>query len=226
MLGRLFRLPPMVYLVLAPILAVLGIALFIYENGQDAERAAALSHSAPKPVELQSITSGDSGSDFNEIVVAGQADIDAMIELTSTKRGRETGRELFIALYPTDAADFSGPVTAVLEIDGVVSDEQLGEMYVGDGPAGPVFLANGILSEGSNSDASEAFAGRKTLAPSIYTITPFIEGREAGLKPTEMGSTFLMLGLILAAVVGGYGYFLKRRRDARSAEQEQEYAEA
>lgn len=225
MLGRLFGLPPIVYFILAPIFAALGIAGMVYENGRDAERTAALSHAAPDPVELQDVTSGDTGNDFNEIVIAGQADVDNMIELTSSRRGRTRSRELFIALYPTDAEELSGPVAAVLEIDGVVSDEQLDAMYVGDGPAGPVLLADGVLSAGANSDVKKAFEGRKTVADTVYTIRPFMEGREEGLKPTGMGVVILMIGLVLAAAVGGYGYFRKRRQDAETARNEAEYAE-
>ena len=81
MIGLLFRLPPLVYLVLAPLVLALGIYLFIDENGRDAERAAALSHAAPKPIAIQALKSGDTGNDFNEIVVKGQADINNMIEI-------------------------------------------------------------------------------------------------------------------------------------------------
>lgn len=226
MLGRLFGLPPIAYFVLAPIFVALGVFGLVYENGRDAERTAALSHPAPEPVELQDVTSGDTGNDFNEIMVAGQADVDNMIELTSTRRGRTRSRELFIALYATDATDFSGPVTAVLEIDGVISDERLGEFYVGDGPAGPVFLANGVLTEGSNRDVDKAFEGRKTVAESVYTIRPFLEGRAEGLKPTGMGPVILVLGLILGALLGGYGFFRKRRVDAAKEQEAAELAEA
>jgi len=211
MIGLLFRLPPLVYLVLAPL--VLGIYLFIDENGRDAERAAALSHAAPKPIAIQALKSGDTGNDFNEIVVKGQADINNMIELTKTKNGAATGSDLFIPLYPTDAKDLSGPVTAVIEINGTVSDAQLDALYDSDGPAGPVLMANGVLSEGTSSDARTALEGRKTLAAKVYTIEPFINGRKEGLKPTGQGSTLLGFAFVIAALLGGYGYYRKRQAD-------------
>lgn len=228
MLFRLFRLPPIVYLILAPLVLVLGVFLFITENDRDAQRAAALSHAAPGPVEIQSVSSVDTGNDFNEIVVAGQADVANMVELTKTRRGLERGRKLFIPLYPTDATDFSGPVTAVVEIRGAVSDAQLDAMYVGDGPAGPVLMTNGVLSARSGGDARKALEARKTLAAEFYTIEPFMNGRDQDLKPKGMGSVLLGLAFVIAALLGGYGYFRKRKADAakQSEQAEQEVFDA
>ncbi len=211
---QLFRLPPLVYFVLAPILLVLGVFMFFYEMNRDGERAAALSHDPPKPTAVQALKSGDSGSDFNEIVIRGQADVASMVELSKTKNGRTIGTDLFIPLYPTDAKDLNGPVTAVLEISGNATDEQIEAMFESEGPAGPVLLANGVLNEGTGSDAREAFNGRKTLAADFYTIEPFMNGRKEGLKAADMGTTWLLAGLILAAALGGYGFFRKRQLDA------------
>jgi hypothetical protein len=217
MITRLFRLPPVVYFILAPLMLALGVYAYVDSNAQDAERRAALSHDAPAPISLQDLKSGDTGSDFNEIVLAAQVDVDNMIELSRERRGRTTGRELFIPLYPTDAADLNGPVSAVIEIDGMVSDEQLGQFYVADGPAAPVFVVNGVLDAGSNMDVGKAFEGRKTVAETVYTVRPFMNGREAGLKPKESGTGLLILGLIVAAVLGGYGFLRKRSLDKAKA---------
>jgi hypothetical protein len=64
MIGRLFRLPPIVYFILAPLVLALGVAGMISSNSNDAEKAAALSHAAPEPVALQDVTSGDTGNDY------------------------------------------------------------------------------------------------------------------------------------------------------------------
>lgn len=226
MISRLFRLPPIVYFILAPLAVVLGIALFVTGLQDDAERAAALSHAAPEPVELQNVTSGDTGHDMNEIMLVAQADMNNAMVLERRKRGITRSSETFIPLFPTDADDFSAPVSAVIEIDGNVSDEALSQLYVADGPAGPVFVINGILDDGSNRDIAKAFEGFKEVASGpVYTVRPFIEGREAGLKPREAGLPMLLAALALAAVLGGYGYFRKRRLDAQKAEEEALYAE-
>ncbi len=223
MIGRLFRLPPIVYFILAPIFAALGVALFISSNNDDAERAAALSHAAPDPVELQDVASADTGSDFNEIVLMAQADFDNEMILERKKRGRVRSTDSFIPLYPTDATDFSGPVVAVMEVDGVASDEAIAAMLEGDGPAGPVLRINGVFKGGADRNVSEAFEGRKTLAQTMYTVKPFLEGREAGLEVKEAGTPLLIIGFILALIVGGYGYFRKTRLDKK---REEEAAEA
>ena len=225
MLFRLFQLPAIVYFILAPLALAAGVGLMVYENGRDSERAAALSHDAPAMVELVEVTSEDSGNDFNEVTVRAQVDPMNTIEMIRTKRGSERGRTLFAPLYPADAADFSGTALAVMEISGKVSDEDLGQFYVEDGAAGPILVLNGVLEGGINGDANDALAENVTLATGYKTIKPFVNGREVDLKSSGMGSTFLILGLILAAIVGGFGYFRKRREDANRAAEEAYYAE-
>ena len=225
MLFRLFRLPPIVYFILSPILLVLGVVLYFYETDRDDQRAAALSHDAPAEIELADIPTSESGSDFNEIVVRAQLDFNNAMELVRTKRGRERGRKLFVPMHPADAADFSAPALAVMEIDGAVSDGELAQFYVADGAVGPVFVLNGVLEGGTGSDVAQAFEGRVTLAPDAPTVIPFVEGREAALQAKNMGMTLLILGLVLAALLGGYGYLRKRHLDAQRAAEEAQYAE-
>lgn len=226
MLWRLFGLPPIVYFILAPLALAAGVGMFVYENGRDAERAAALSHEAPAVIELAELTGDETGNDFNEVTLRAQVDDYNMIEMTRSKRGSVRSRTLFAPLHPADAADFSGPVVAVMEIDGVVSDEQLAQFYSEDGAAGPILVLNGVLEGGSNGDAREALASHVNLAPDFRTIKPFKNGRADGLKPSGMGSTLLILGLILAAILGGFGFFRKRQLDARKAEEEAYFAAA
>ncbi len=226
MLYRLFRLPPIVYFILAPLVLALGVFMFVYENGRDAERQAALSHDAPAEIALTAITSDETGNDFNEVVVRAQADVENMIEMVKTKRGSERGRKLFTPLFPADAEDFSGEVLAIMEIDGMVTDQQLDQMYVDDGAVGPILLINGVLEGGHNGDANEALASRVNLASDYRTIKPFINGRQAGLEPKGMGSTMLILGLIIAAILGGFGFFRKRSLDKRREMEEAEYTQA
>ncbi|WP_299196253.1 hypothetical protein [uncultured Erythrobacter sp.] len=223
MLFRIFRLPPIVYFVLAPALLALGIVMYVYENGRDAERTAALSHDAPAMIELAEITSAETGNDFNEVTVRAQVDPLNMIELVKTRRGRERGRKLFAPLYPADAADFSAPATAILEIDGRVSDDELGQFYLEDGASGPVLVLNGVLESSFNSDAREALENSVALADGFYTIKPFVNGREVDLKPSGNASIFVIFGLILAALLGGYGFLRKRYLDKQRAEEEAYY---
>ncbi|MDY7097535.1 MAG: hypothetical protein SXU28_05300 [Pseudomonadota bacterium] len=226
MIGRLFRLPSIVYFVLAPIVLVLGIYAMITENGKDAERRAALSHDAPEITAVQDITSDESGSDFNEIVVAGQANVDNMLETTRSRRGRERSRTLFVPLYPTDAEDFSGEAIVLLEMDGYITDEQLVAMMLPeDGPAGPIMIANGVLESGINSKARDGFEGAITLSADARTVEPFLNGRETDLQPKDMGMTLLIAALVIAGLLGGYGYFRKRKEDAAKAEEQALYAE-
>lgn len=132
---------------------------------------------------------------------------------------------MFIPLHSTEAADLTAPAIAIIEIDGTVSDEQLEQFYAGDGPVGPVLVVNGVLSGGFNKDAQDAMSGNAELAADFYTIQPFMNGREEGLKVTGGGPIMAILGLILALILGAYGYFRKKREEKLIAEAEAFYAE-
>ena len=225
MLYRLFGLPPIVYFILAPVVLALGVFMYVSSNEQDAQRAAALTHEAPAMIELADITSDESGNDYNEVVVRAQADPANMVEIVRTKRGSERGRKLFTPLYPADAENFSGPALAIMQIDGTVSDEQLGQFYLEDGPAGPILLLNGVLEGGKSGDVNKAFGDSVNLAPDVRTIEPFIDGREVALNRKGSGSMLLGLGFLLAALLAGFGYYRKRRLEKERAQFEAEYAE-
>ena len=225
MLFRLFRLPPVVYFALAPIFVVLAGYLYWSLVTTNAEKAAALSHAAPEAVAVETITSDETGNDYNEVVVFGQVDANNMIEVTKKRRRGSPSYSLFIPLYPTDAADFSAPAIAVIEIDRLVSDNRLAEFYVDDGPAGPIFEVNGVWSGGGNSDATNAFLGKVELASDFRTVEPFMRGREDALKTGGNPELLIIIGLILAAVVGGYGFLRKRMLD-KAREEEAAYAAA
>jgi hypothetical protein len=177
-------------------------------------------------VDLSEITSADSGSDFNEVTVRAQVDVFNMIELVKSKRGIERNRSLYAPLYPADAQDFSAPATAIMEIEGAVSDDEIGQFYVEDGAVGPVLVLNGVLESSFNSDARKALESNVALGTEFYTIKPFVNGREVDLKPKGNAMIFVIFGLILATVLGGYGYFRKRALDAERAADEAYYADA
>ena len=219
MIGTLFRLPPLVYFILAPILAALGVFGMLSLRADDAERRAALSHAAPAAVQLESVSSAETGNDYNEIVLNAQADVWNTMIAERKKRGRVRSRTTFVPLYSTTAPDFEGAVIGVLEVDGEITDAELEAMYTADGPAGPIFTVNGVLDESTlNSGAVKALSGVKTVADAVYTVEPFLNGREEGLAVKEHGSNLLIFALILAALVGGYGFLRKRSLDKAAEE--------
>ena len=225
MLYRLFRLPPLVYFIAAALVLALGVFLYFEETGKASERAAALSHEAPAEIALADIKGETSGSDYNEIVVRAQGDLVNTIEMVRTKRGSERGRKVFMPLFPADAPDFTGQALGVMQVDSALSDQELERMYVADGPAGPVFLINGTLEGINSSEALEALSPHVSLAPGFHTVKPFLGGREAALSEEGMGSILLILGLVLAGLLGGYGFLRKRHLGKQREAEEAEYAE-
>ncbi|WP_438726583.1 hypothetical protein ACR9YC_09055 [Parasphingorhabdus sp. DH2-15] len=225
MLFRLFKLPPLVYFIVSPLLLAAGIFVAYASYTTDMERKAALSHAAPEEVGIEAIASGETSNDYDEVVVRAQGNVDFMVETVRTKRGRERSRKLFMPLYPVDATDFSAPAKAVMEIDGIVSDEQLLQLVADEGQAGMVFVLNGRLEAGGNSDASQAMAGKAALEPAFVTVNVFPNGREAALRSSDSHMFVLILGLVLAMLVAGYGWLRKRKLDKDQLAYEQQYEE-
>ena len=223
-LRLIFTLPPIVYFVLAPVFA--GIGIFAYFSVSDSNRLKeeALARGAPEPVLIEDIATSGPDYPLAEVVVAFQADFDNAIELTKTRRGVTRGRELFVPVYSTTAEDFSGPALAVLEMKGRIGPEDIDPFVAGEGAVGPILLINGEMESGYNSDAREALSGYVTLPGDFYTIRPFANGREDALQKRGQPTNVLTFFLILAALFGGYGYFRKRKQDSeREAEEDDMY---
>ena len=225
MLFRLFKLPPLVYFIVSPLLLAAGIFLAYASYTTDVERKAALSHVAPEEVGIEAIANGETSNDYDEVVVRAQGNVNMMIDWVTTKRGRERSRKLFMPLYPADAEDLSQPAPAVMQIDGFISDDELFQLAQGAGPAGAIFVLNGRLEAGSNSDAAKAFAGKAELAPNFVTVNVFAKGREAALRSSDSHMFALILGLVLAMLVAGYGWLRKRKLDKDQLAYEQQYEE-
>jgi len=220
----LFTLPPVAYFVLAPLLVVGAGASYIWAGQDDADRAKAVARGMPQGVLIEEVMSRDSGYAFNEILVAGQLDLDNSMIVTRTKRGRERSRKELIPIYPSVAEDFTGPMIGVLEIGETFSDEAFEGMIIGEGPVGYIFGMNGKLVGSADSDARRAFDDiGKPLAETVYTVELYEKGRDMALKPLKAGNAFLSILLVLAAGLGGYGFFRKRSLEKQALEEQTYY---
>lgn len=216
----LFKLPPMVYFVLAPLFVLGAGASYVLAGQDDADRAEALARGIPEGVLIEDVASNDSGYAFNEILVAGQLDLDNSMIVTRTKRGRERSRKELIPIYPTTAQELTGPMIGVLEIGDTFSNEALEAMIIGEGPVGYIFGMNGQLVGYADSDARRAFDEiSKPLADTVYTVELYEEGREKALEPLEAGNALLGILLLLGVAAGGYGFFRKRSLENQAAEE-------
>lgn len=213
MLGWLFRLPAIAYFVIAGLLVIGGIAMFFSVRADDSARAATLLHPPPAAITLDELKPATYKADYDEIVLKAQAFPQGMIESVRTKRSAEVGRTLFIPLFPLAAKTPDETATAVIVIEGHVSDDEINKMFVEGGNFGPVAQVNGIFEGESSidrSDAGQALERTVKLSPDFAIIKPFIHGRKADLAPKGGGPGLLIFALIAAMVSTGFGFYRKQ----------------
>jgi hypothetical protein len=222
MLGLLFRLPAVAYFLFSAFCVVGGIGMYFTMQADDADRAAALKHSPPAMVTLDQLNINSYKADYDEIVLQAQLFPEGIIEQTTTKKGREVGRKLFLPLYPLSAKDPSETATAVAVIDGAVTDEQLLAMAIADGSFGPVLQINGLLDRNGASDrgdATNALQRTTKLGQNFAVVKPFIHGRKADLAPRGNGPGIAIFAFVIALLSAGYGFF---RRQGESGYEDRE----
>ena len=207
-LRKFFSLPPIVYLILAPLGAALAIYLFIDDRQQEADKAAALASKPPAIVKLEAFDATKHTGKANEVAVLAQMDANQIMDLTQSKRGSVRNHWTIAPLYATDAADTSQPAIGVMVERDPISDEQMSKMVVAAGKFGPILLLNGAtVSRSSESKALGEVEGRTKIAPDATIINPFEAGRAVGLAPSDDGRNVALFVLVAALGIGGFGVF-------------------
>jgi hypothetical protein len=213
----MFRLPWIVYVVLAPLVFGFGIWAYFDEQSQNAERAKALSHAPPPPVKVEAFDPKAKRSDFNEVTLLAQADTAHMIEVSKTRKGRETSRSLVMPLYATTATAATGVPAAILVSDENMSDAALEKLIVEKGNFGPIMKIGGLVSDdfSARDVAKEALTKSGQYGETTTIIEPFERDRAAELQQKDNGGVMLGLGTILGLLLGAYGWF-RRSRDMKA----------
>lgn len=213
----LFRLPPIVYLVLAPIGLIVAVYLFFTDQQSEADKAAARKAKPPAEVRIEAFDAAKNTGTAHEVNVLGQVDVAGMMEVTKTKKGTVRERWTIAGIHPTTAETPEGPAIGMFVQRGPISDDQLAKMVVGEGKFGPVMRLNGFLI--SRSTEGEAIAEVSSKIPAtanaIY-IDPFEDGRDAGLSPDSAGRELSIGALVISLLVGAFGAFRfwsERNRD-------------
>lgn len=216
----LFRLPPVLYLLASPLLLAAGVFLHFQDQNNEAAKAKALTHEPPAEVALEAYDQAKNKSDYDEVVILAQLDLDSMVEVTKSKRGVERDRATIGRLYPVGAADKSAPAPALLVADGTLTDDQLKKMLVLDkkGAFGPIIRINGREGYvGHSSAVSKATESGPAIAEKALRIEPFQNGRKVALTPSPAGDLFLGLGSAASLLLTGFGLFRHQRNRAKAA---------
>jgi hypothetical protein len=213
----LFRMSSFVYFILAA-LGVVG-SVFAYNDikNTEAEKAAARSHKAPEAVPIEAYTPAKTKSDFDEVNLLVQLDVEKMVEIVKTKRGVERGRTIVGRLYPVAAKDRSQPAPGVLVTKDGLSDAQIMAMVVSPGAFGPIIRLNGRNDDGLSYDASEATKSGDPVAENAVYVEPFAKGRDAALVAKDDAAGVGGVFLVISALVGAYGWWRRRREQKQKA---------
>jgi len=214
---RLFRLPPLVYLVAAPLGLALAVYLFIDDRQSEADKAAARSGKAPTLIQIEKFDAARNTGVAHEVNVAGQIDVSQMVELTRSKRGVTRERWVMAPIYATDAKQPQGPAIGLMVQRGAIDDAQLQKLVVAEGAFGPIMQFNGFaIDRTAESKAVSEIEQRVTLAPGALLVDPFEAGRNAGLAPSATGRDSAIFVLVISLLVGAFGafrFFSERNRD-------------
>jgi len=213
MISMLFRLPYWAYFVLAPIVLLLGISIYFSAEADDAARAKALSHGPPPPVAIESYDPKKHRGDYAEVMIEGQLDVTKIVDVTKTKRSRTVGTGTVAPLYATNAKDKSGGIAAIFVSDTKLDDAAIEKMIVRQGPFGPILRIDGIdtTDKGKPEYLRTAEDNIGAIPEKTVFLDPFGADRKAELAPTKNGIGILIFALIVAAALGGYGFFRKPR---------------
>ncbi|MEN3749978.1 hypothetical protein TPR58_22590 [Sphingomonas sp. HF-S3] len=218
----LFRLPPVVYLGVAP-LGVIGAGyLFITDQQSESAKAAALAGKAPAAVTIEAFDPAKNVGAANEVTVLAQIDVSRVVDLSETKKGRERDHWVIAPLYPTNATDAGGQASGMMIQRGNATVEQLAKMAVGEGKIGPIVSLNGLsVDPSSESKAIDEVKDQITVKPGGVYIDPFEDGRAAGLAPSSDGKFAALAILIVSLLVGAFGAFgFQRARRGATAYRE------
>jgi hypothetical protein len=210
----LFKFPPIIYFILAPVIAAFGVMMYVDMTGDDAARAKALTHAAPPEVKIESFDAAKNVSDADEVTVIAQLDVARMSEVVRSKRGTERDRTTLGMLYPTDAKTPSGAAPGMLVIDGSIDDTALGKMVVAEGAFGPIIKVNGTIGANVGKGKETDMVVEKTagLSPNAIYIAPFLTGRAADLAPRGGAGGLLGFSFLIAALIAGFGWFRRSRQ--------------
>jgi len=219
MYGLLFRLPSIVYFIVAPIALALGIWGYTSILQDDAERARALAKAPPAAVAIEKYDPAKNKGEYNEAVILAQLDVAKIIDVVKKKGSRETGRVVVAPLYATDAKERTPVVPLVLVTDETLTDTQISAMAVGQGAFGPILKIDGLaqVDSGLSSDAQQALASVTTSWDKTVFIQPFGAGRAAALSKKGASGVVLGLGILAAVILVIIGLFRRRSEASRRA---------
>lgn len=187
-----------------------GVGWFAYdgyaeEAAKAAEITAALEAPAPPVTDYNFGQTPGSDSAVPEVVLRAQIDTDRTTELVKRTNGIVTGRHIMYVLLPPDVGETPETLAGFIVVRASDKDalvEYFLDHTVGFGPVGPLVELPGWVNARHAKSTHVASALREQgfdRASSDFYLTPFINGRKAGLTAQATKATETTLFLVLAA---------------------------
>ncbi len=207
MIAMLFRMPFWVYFILAPLVLAIGVSSYFSAEHDDAVRQQALSHGPPAVVAIERYNPAKNKGDYDEVMIEAQLDGAKIVDVSKTKGSRTVDDGTVAPLYPTDAKDRAGGISAIFVSDGKLTDDAIKAMIVRDGPFGPIIRIDGIDTTADGKPEFVTTAEDKIGAVPEKTVflNPFDKDRKVALAPKHEGMEILIIAGIAALLLGGYG---------------------
>ncbi|MEM9350833.1 MAG: hypothetical protein AAGA47_11260 [Pseudomonadota bacterium] len=217
-------LPWWVLMALGALTAYGGFALnkSVAERGVELEAALAAEAPAAVPLHLHNETNVGA---FDESRVIAQIDFDENVRLVERTNGVKTKETAMYVLFGPDADEDAQIIKAVIMVGSrrvdAFADWASGRL-TGAGERGFTYDIHGEFDtyHSQSSHAAEVLEERGFIVPSdIYFITPYINGREGGLRHSARGTgdmQMLAFGLAAGLFLLGLVKFLFTRGTKRS----------
>lgn len=159
----------------------------------------------PEVTEIAAFQPRRDGQRLVEARVLAQMDLEATTRLIKKTNGITTSEEVMFVLLASDAGAETRRARAVMLVDPDDEDrfrEWLLARAVGFGARGPLVMVEGVVSQSGSSLTAEALEDRgyDRGGPDFY-ITPFLDGRVAGLQATARERAVLIWGIFALAGV-------------------------
>ncbi|MBX2856332.1 MAG: hypothetical protein KTR21_15175 [Rhodobacteraceae bacterium] len=217
-----FKLHPIFYWIGGPLIIAFGIFMQFNEADKNQQRRQALAAGAPAMVDIGTFDETKHMGPANEVSIRGQLDLS--INYTLTREGKYGAKTIrwMAPLYDPAAVEPENPVRAiVLESDGKPEQDDLAAMMKGIANDRPIIEINGEESGPGRfrSMVREALEEQGlTLSPDAVFIDPFLEGREAALKPSQGDNSFSYGIMGVGLLVFGYGFLRQTARRRRASQ--------
>lgn len=215
-----FALHPAIYWIGG--VAVIGLAVSVYQADQEAEaaKALALAQSQPEAARLEGFDPNLHLGHDGELTLTAQIDLAQLHEVVAP-HGLPPERRWVAPLYDTNAKAPDPAVDAMMLAPSKgFSADRLDALSEKTGPLGPVVTLNGRLVDPAPFEEAvvDAIAlDGQVASPDVIYIEPFLHGRDAAFAPSPRGRAQALAIALGGALMLAYGVVWRwiRRRFVR-----------